>query len=178
MDDISNLIEILNRDPTGEEIADTLLGLLTDADEELRLLVLVKLREAHKEQRFTLSSPVPLTESERVVKEMVLDSGSLVTADQVVEMAPDYPRTLRHRSGASAILNTLVNRGELGKFTMGRESYFTSVAEAVRQAQIMWMREHPGQGPEHTDPTAVATITGLSSARVIRVLAELIGEKQ
>ena len=175
MNDLGELATALGQDQRGSEIAKILLELLTDADEEARLLVLVKLREASRERRLTLHSPQPSTDAERIVKQLVLDSGSLITAEDVVQAAPPYPRSLHHRSGASAVLNTLVNRGELGKLTIGRETYFSSVQEIVQQAQIAWMRDHPGQGPEQTNPTAIAAMTGLSSAQVIRVLTESLG---
>ncbi len=185
MNDIERLQEALGRDPErGTEITGTLLRLLAEADEEVRLLVLVKLREAEseanrlavREGRLSLRAPEPVTDAERIVKEIVLESGSLLTADDIVQSAPAYPRSLHHRSGASAVLNSLVNKGELGKLTIGRETYFSSVREIVQQAQIAWMREHPGEPPEKTSPTAIASMTGLSSAQVIRALSELMGD--
>ena len=176
MDEVDELAQILRGDPEGSEIARILLDLLTGASDETRLLVLVKLREAIRERRLTLHSPQAATDAERVVKQIVLDSGTMVTADDIVKAAPPYPRSLHHRSGASAVLNSLVNKGEIGKLTVGRETYFSSVREIVQQAQIAWMREHPGQGPEQVSPTAIAAMTGLSSAHVIRTLSELLGD--
>ncbi len=177
MNEVDELAQTLANDPRGVEIARVLLDLLIGGDDETRLLVLVKLREAIRERRLTLHSPQAATDAEKVVRQIVLDSGTLITADDVVKAAPQYPRSLHHRSGASAVLNSLVNKGELGKLTVGRETYFSSVREIVQQAQIAWMREHPGQGPEQVSPTAIAGMTGLSSAQVIRTLSELLGDR-
>ena len=174
MSNISNLTNLLGRAPRGEEVAGILIELLKGEEQDAGLLVLAKLKEALRERRLTLSAPEPSTQAERIVRELVLASESLLTADDVVRMAPAYPRSLRHRSGASAVLNTLVSRGELGKVNLGRETHFTSAKEAVRQAQIAWMREHPDQGPERTDPAAISAMTGLSSAQIIRALREFV----
>ena len=65
MNDLGELATALGQDPRGAEIAKILLELLTDADEDARLLVLVKLREASRERRLTLHSPQPSTDAER-----------------------------------------------------------------------------------------------------------------
>ena len=174
MSNIPNLTIQLGRAPTGEEIAGILIDLLKGEEQEAGLLVLAKLKEALRELRLTMSVPEPSTEAGRIVRELVLASESLLTADDVVRIAPAYPRSLRHRSGASAVLNTLVSRGELGKVNLGRETHFTSAKEAVRQAQIAWMRNHPDKGPERTDPAAISAMTGLSSAQIIQVLREFV----
>jgi hypothetical protein len=173
MTNIPDLIGVLHKSPKGEELAKALIELLADADDEDWILVLVKLGEATRERRFTLSSPVRPTEAESVVKSIVLNSDSILTAEDIVQLAPEYPRSLKHRSGASSVLNSLVSKGELGKLTIGRETYFASLEEAIRQSQVAWMREHPYQSPEHINPSAIASMTGLSTAQVIRVLSEM-----
>lgn len=173
MTNIPDLIGVLHSSPRGQELAKVLLDLLADADDEDWILVLVKLGEATRERRFTLSSPAAHTQAERVVRSIVLNSDSLITAEDIAQLAPEYPRSLKHRSGASSVLNSLVSKGELGKLTIGRETYFASVQEAIRQSHVAWMREHPDQSPEHTNPSAIASMTGLSTAQVIRVLSEM-----
>lgn len=166
MGNIENLNALLRTDEAGEELAGLLNELLIDARK--RNVLLVKLDEMRKEM-LTLSLEVKLTRSEEVIKSIVLGGRKPLTAQEVAARVDDEHRSLKHATHASAVLNSLVSRGILGKFKLGHNYYFTSPMEAVIE-----QLKRRGETPEECSPAEIADGTGMPLPVVLDAIEELL----
>jgi len=164
--DIQRLLVLLQVDSEGEDIAEKLNRILVDRRK--RLLLMVKLQEV-EEMVKALEQEVSLTPSETEVVRIIRDARKPLAAQEITEGASGRLESLRYRQHASATLNSLVDKGVLGKLKgRGRILYFTEALEAVKQTI-----NQLGQSPDDYDPQAVAESTGLSIARVLDLSHEI-----
>lgn len=163
---IEKLIALLKADTSGEELAGLINELLVD--DRKRDVLLVKLDEIRKEMS-TLSSDVKLTKSEEMVKGIVLSNKKPLTAQEVAAKVGDEFRSLKHVNHASVVLNSLVNKGAIGKFKLGHNYYFTSPKEAVNE-----QLKRRGETPHESDWAEIARETGMPLATVRDAIKELL----
>ncbi len=57
------------------------------------------------------------------------------SADKYGNVIAEYP-SLRHRTHASSVLNSLVSKRTLGKIKIGNSYYFTTPVEAVLESRM------------------------------------------
>lgn len=162
---IEKLRALLKMDEAGEELAGLLNELLIDARK--KNVLLVKLNEIRKEM-YTLSREIKLTKSEEILRSMVLGSRKPLTAQEVAARVGDEFRSLKHTTHASVVLNSLVNKGILGKFKLGY-NYFTSPKEAVNE-----QLKRRGEIPQECSPAEIAEETGMPLAVVLDAIEELL----
>jgi hypothetical protein len=175
MNERERLLAVLSSLAEGDYLAKLLLDLVGEGSEEDQLYLEAILKDAVNKRQAVPRSPGAVSDAEKLALDLVLE-GRPLTADDVAAQAsqtPGLPKTVAHRSGASALLNGLVENGLLGKFHYGREVIFASVQEAVFEAYKIWLRDQPrGQGNRITeiDPLAISEMTGVPVARVLREL--------
>ncbi len=166
MSNIEKLIALLKIDEAGEEFASLLNELLIDA--RRRNVLLVKLNEIRKEMS-TLGREIKISKSEEVLRSIVLGVKKPLTAQEVAAQVVSEYRSLKHATHASAVLNSLVSKGILGKFKLGYNYYFTSPKEAVNE-QLKRRAETPGE----CSPGEIAEETGMPLAIVLDAIEELL----
>lgn len=162
---IDRLYAALQIEEAGEEIAARIGELLVD--DRGRNVLLAKLVEAGNE-RALLRQEVQLTRLEAEVRRIVTESGQPATAEDVAKYAPGNYKSLRHRSNASMALNSLVEKGILGKVHVGQQVYFTDAEEAVMEGM-----KRLGMSPRNFDPEAIARTTGVPSGIVTDAILRL-----
>ena len=167
MTSIDKLSALLGLDEEGEELAGTLNEFLIDPRK--RNVLLIKLQEMRKEMS-KLSLEVKLSKSEQAVRSLVLDERKPLTAQEVADKIADKHRSLKHTTHASAILNSLVGKGILGKFKLGYNYYFTNPREAVVE-----QLKRRGEVPDECSPAEIAEDTGMPLAVVLDAIEELLG---
>ena len=166
MGNLEQLLALLQVDEHGEFIAGKLSQVLVD--KRKRSLLLVKIQEIEDALQ-SLGQEIRLTPSETEAFRIIRDASKPLTASELTERASGRLESLKYRQHASASLNSLVEKGVLGKVRgPGRQLYFTEAREAVKQAITQL-----GQSPDDYDPQAIVEATGLSLARVLEVTQDI-----
>lgn len=167
MADFKKLIALLEIDDQGEEIADIIANMLVD-DRKRNMFVLML--QDIKKQLIILDSKLELTDSEDAIRRFVLGLKRPVTTQNVADkMGLEYP-SLKYRTHASAILNSLVRKGVIGKFKEGYSYYFTTPREAI----MVRLKKRGELLPEKCSPVEIAKETGLPLEIVLDEMAELV----
>jgi len=166
LDSIEKLNALLRMDESGEEIAALLNEFLID--ERKSNILLIKLNEMRKETA-TLASGVKLTKSEQATRSIVLSEKKPLTAQEVAGRAGAEQRSLRYATHASAVLNSLVSKGILGKFKIGYHYYFTNPKEAVTE-----QLKRRGETPDYCAPDEIAKETGMPLGTVLDAINEIL----
>ena len=154
MVDTRKLIALLEVDGSSEYLVEQLSRVLVD--ERKRELLLIKLREIDEDMDILKESG--LTKNEGEVLRIAQEARKPMTAAEVQERVGDRFTSLRrYRHHASAVLNSLTDKGLLGKVSSkDRATYFAPTWTAVKLALI-----HLGQMAEECDLQRVREITGL-----------------
>ena len=164
---IEKLAGLLSADEYGEVVAETLVEIL--ADEQKRNIFVAELQELANELK-AIDQGIMLTPMERSVLDSVLAKKQPLNAGEVSDaMGAEYP-SLRHRTHASSVLNSLVSKGVLGKIKIGPGYYFTSPVEAVMECL-----KRRGEEPDRCSPVRIADETGMPLAVVLEVIGGLLG---
>ncbi len=164
---IEKLAGLLSADEYGDVIAETLVGLL--AEDRKRDIFVVKLQDLKNEMK-AIDQKIRFTPMEQNVLDFVLATKQpLSTAEVSVGMGAKYP-SLRHRTHASSVLNSLVLKGSLGKIKMGKSFYFTSTGEALLECL-----KRRGEEPDRCSPVKIAEETGMPLAVVLDGVGGLLG---
>ncbi len=166
MGSIEKLKALLEVDENGEEIAELISGLL--AEESKRNVFIAKLEEI-RNQLTSLHRELELSPAEEAVRNFVLEGKRPLTAQEVAEGVGDMFASLKHRTHASAALNSLVSKGVLGKFKTGYSFYFTAPREAV-----MERLKKRGEELASCSPVEIAKETGMPLGTVLNVIEELM----
>jgi len=163
---VDKLKALLGLDEHGEDIANLLNELLIDPKK--RNVLVVKLHEMKKEMS-KLSLEIKLSKSEEAVRSLVLGGRKPLTVQEVADKIGDEYRSLKHTTHASAMLNSLVSKGILGKFKLGYNFYFTSPKEAVVE-----QLKRRGETPDECSPAEIAEETGMPLAVVLDAIEEVL----
>jgi len=160
---VEDLYDILKKLENGEKIALLLLDYLSD-DRLTNILIatLVSLK-----RDVSIYECVKLSPAERAAYEFVQKHG-VVTFEDLRSLSDKFA-SFRHRSHTSAIMNSLVEKGLVGKIKLGREIAYATPKEAV-----MWALKVLGKLPRECNPKDVSDLTGLPLVKVLEVLEELI----
>jgi Fe2+ or Zn2+ uptake regulation protein len=162
-ENIEKLAGLLSADEYGEEIAEVLVAIM--AEERKRNIFVVKLDEIKKIVS-ELDSEIKLSALETAVKKFIISKKQPLSAQEVSEeLGAQYP-SLGHRTHSSAILNSLVSKGQLGKIKVGYSVYFTEPREAVMECL-----KRRDEEPERASSVQIAAETGIP----INVVLEVIG---
>ncbi len=172
-DDIQLATRILSAMRDSVENRELFHELLTEMESGASIDVIFSLvAESRRHRRAVFQrSTHYLTPAERTalgVVHQIPVTASHLTA-RAIDQPEDFPKSLTHRSGSSAILNRLVKLGLVGRFMLNRDVYFTTPEEAVRRALIA-----RGEDERRTNPTAIAEATGLSIVSVLEVIQLLM----
>jgi hypothetical protein len=166
---IEKLAGLLSADEYGDVIAETLVEIL--AEERKRNIFVAKLQEVKNEVK-AIDQEIRFTRMEQSVLDFVLEKLQPLTAGEVSDgMGAEYP-SLRHRTHASSVLNSLVSKGVLGKIKVGQSYYFTSPVEAVMECL-----KRRGEEPDRCSPVRIAAETGVPLAVVLEVIGGLLGSE-
>lgn len=160
---IEDLCEMLKRLENGERLAIILLEFLSD--EKLNNVLTATLASLRRE--VDSYGCVRLTQAERHAYELVKKLG-IVTFEDLKVLADRFA-SFKYRSHASAIMNSLVDKGLVGRIKIGREIAYATPKEAV-----MWALKVLGKLPRECNPKDIADLTGLPLVKVIEVLEELV----
>jgi predicted transcriptional regulator len=163
--DIERLKTLLEMDESNEELVRLLNEMLVDSKK--RQMLLIKLDEIKKELSI-LSSDIRLTKSEQAVKSIVLSSKKPLTAQEVASIADIDARSLQYTARASSVLNSLVNKGIIGKYKSGYSYYYSTPTEAVFE-----QLKHRGESLDNNSPSQIAKETGMRLSDVIIAIEEL-----
>ena len=166
MVDTRRLIALLEIDGSGEYLVEQLSSVLVD--KRKRELLLVKLREIDEDMDILKESS--LTKSEAEVLRIAQEARKPMTAAEVQEQADDRFTSLRrYRHHVSAALNSLMDKGLLGKVSIrDKATYFAPTRTAVKLALI-----HLGQMPEEYDLRRVHEITGLPYSAILEDIEDM-----
>ena len=166
MSSIANLKALLELDEEGEEIAEIIAGMLVD--DRKRNIFITRLGEI-RNQLLMLDAKVEMTEAENAVMHFVVNAKKpLTTAEVSKNIGHQFP-SLKHRTHASAALNSLVTKGILGKYKDGYSFYFTTPREAVI-VRLKKREEEPGK----CSPVEIAKETGMPLGTVLNVIEEMM----
>ena len=108
---IEKLAGLLSADEYGDVIAETLVAIL--AEDRKRNIFVAKLQEIKNEVK-AIDQEITLTPMERGVLDFVLVKKQPLNASEVSEGMGGRYSSLRHRTHASSVLNSLVSKGSLG----------------------------------------------------------------
>ena len=166
---IEKLAGLLSADEYGDVIAETLVAIL--AEERKRNIFVAKLQELKNEVK-AIDQEITLTPMAQGVLDFVLVKKQPLNASEVSEgMGVGYS-SLRHRTHASSVLNSLVSKGSLGKIKIGPSYYFTTPEEAVIECL-----KRRGEEPGRCSPVRIADETGMPLAVVLEVIGGLLGSE-
>ena len=166
---IEKLAGLLSADEYGDVIAETLVEIL--AEERKRNIFVAKLQELRNEMK-AIDQEITFTPMEQSVFDFVLAKKQPLTAGEVSDaMGAKHP-SLRHRTHASSVLNSLVSKGVLGKIKIGPSYYFTTPVEAVMECC-----KRRGEEPDRCSPVRIASETGMPLAVVLEVIGGLLGSE-
>ncbi|RLG21035.1 hypothetical protein DRN77_07155 [Methanosarcinales archaeon] len=166
---IEKLAGLLSADEYGDVIAETLVEIL--AEERKRNIFVAKLQEVRNETK-AIDQEITFTPMERSVLDFVLAGKQPLKAGEVSDaMGAEYP-SLRHRTHASSVLNSLVSKGVLGKIKVGRGYCFTTPEEAVMECL-----KKRDEEPDRCSPVRIADGTGMPLAVVLEVIGRLLGSE-
>lgn len=166
MSNIAKLTALLQLDEQGEEMAEIIAGMLVD--DRKRNIFITRLEEI-RNKLLAIDAGVKLTGAEDAVRRLVFDTKSPVTAQRVSEEIGTQFHSLKYRTHASATLNSLVNKGVIGKFKKGYSYYFTTPREAV-----MEVLKRRNEEPVKCSPAEIAEETGMPLGTVLDVIEELL----
>ena len=166
---IEKLAGLLSADEYGDVIAETLVEIL--AEERKRNIFVAKLQELANEVK-AIDQEITLTPMERSVLDFVLASKQPLNASEVSDGAGLRYPSLRHRTHASRVLNSLVLKGVLGKIKVGQSYYFTTPEEAVMECL-----KRRDEEPDRCSPVRIAAETGMPLAVVLEVIGGLLGSE-
>jgi len=141
------------------------------ADERKRNIFVVKLQELANEVR-AIDQEITLTPMAQGVLDFVLAKKQPLTAGEVSDGMGLRYSSLRHRTHASSVLNSLVSKGSLGKIKIGPSYYFTTPEEAVIECL-----KRRGEEPDRCSPVKIADETGMPLAVVLEVIGRLLGSE-
>ena len=168
-ENIEKLAGLLSADEYGDVVAETLVEIL--AEERKRNIFVAKLQELANEVK-AIDQEITFTPMERSVLDFVLVKKQPLNASEVsVGLGALHP-SLRHRTHASRVLNSLVLKGVLGKIKVGQSYYFTSPTEA-----LMECLKRRDEEPDRCSPVRIAAETGMPLAVVLEVIGGLLGSE-
>jgi len=166
LESIEKLAGLLSADEYGDVVAETLVEIL--AEERKRNIFVVKLQELANELK-AIYQEVKLTPMEQSVLDFVIATKQSLSASEVSKgTGAEYP-SLRHRTHASSVLNSLASKGVLGKIKVGPGYYFTTPVEAVMECL-----KKRDEEPDRCSPVRIATETGMPLAAVLEVIGRLL----
>ncbi len=160
---IEDLARTLKNIENGEKIALLLLDFLCD---EEKTMILVSVLASLKDE-MTRYRNVILTPAEREAYELVKRRG-VVTFRDLNELADRFA-SFKYKSHTSSIMNSLINKGLVGRIKLGRE-----VAYATPKEAVMWALKVLGKMPSECNPKDVSDLTGLPVVKVLEVISELV----
>jgi len=166
---IEKLAGLLSADEYGDVVAEMLVEIL--ADERKRNIFVVKLQELASELK-AIDQEIKLTPMEEGVLEFVIATKQSLSASEVSKAMRVYYPSLRHRTHASSVLNSLVSKGVLGKIKVGPGYYFTTPVDAVMECL-----KKRGEEPDRCSPVRIADETGMPLAVVLEVIGGLLGSE-
>ena len=166
---IEKLAGLLSADEYGDVVAEMLVEIL--AEERKRNIFVVKLQELANELK-TINQEVRRTPMEQDVLDFVIATKQSLSASEVSKGICSYYPSLRHRTHASSVLNSLVSKGVLGKIKAGPGYYFTTPVEAVMECL-----KRRGEEPDRCSPVRIADETGVPLAVVLEVIGGLLGSE-
>jgi len=166
---IEKLAGLLSADEYGDVVAEMLVEIL--AEERKRNIFVVKLQELANELK-TIDQEIKLTPMEQDVLDFVVATKQSLNASEVSQGICAYYPSLRHRTHASSVLNSLVSKGVLGKIKAGPGYYFTTPVEAVMECL-----KKRGEEPDRCSPARIADETGVPLAVVLEVIGGLLGSE-
>jgi len=159
---IDKLSEELRKRKNGEELASILLEYVRDNDLcEILKTLLPSLRDEVVRYEF-----VKLTPAEREAYRFVHQKG-VVTYEDLKQLSNKFA-SFKHKSHASVIMNSLVEKGLVGKIKIGREIAYTTPREAV-----IWALKILDKLPRECNPKDVSDLTSLPLIKVLDILKEL-----
>ncbi len=164
---IEKLAGLLSADEYGDVVSEMLVEIL--AEERKRNIFVVKLQELANELK-AIDQEIKLTPMERDVLDFVVATKQSLSASEVSKGMLAYYPSLRHRTHASSVLNSLVSKGVLGKIKAGPGYYFTTPVEAVMECL-----KRRGEEPDRCSPSRIADETGVPLAVVLGVIGGLLG---
>jgi len=139
------------------------------AEERKRNIFVVRLQELANELK-AIDQEVRLTPMEQGVLDFVIATKQPLNASETSDgLGAEYP-SLRHRTHASSVLNSLVSKGVLGKIKVSSSQYFTTPVEAVMECL-----KKRGEEPDRCSPSGIADETGMPLAVVLEVIGRLLG---
>jgi hypothetical protein len=164
------------REKYGDYVVDSICDMLIDivSDEFKLRLLLPKLEEIGEIQELKYRGVI-LTEMERDVYEFVkncLETNYYVTVKDIHES--DLPKkysSLRHPNLISKVLNSLVEKGLLGKVRVGKTVGFTTPEEAIKEA----LRLMPDRKNIDVNIWEISKVTGLPVEKILAVLKSMSG---
>jgi len=160
---IEDLVEILRKHESGEKIALLLLDYLYDEKKQnLLIATLASLRN-----EIVRSEQVELTAAEREAYKFVMERG-VVTFEDLTQLAEKFA-SFKHKSHTSVIMNSLVDKGLVGKIKLGKENAYATPKEAV-----MWALKMLDEVPTKCNPKKISELTSLPLIKVLEVLDELV----
>ena len=166
---IEKLAGLLSADEYGDVISEMLVEIL--ADERKRNIFGAKLQDVRNEAK-AIDQKIALTPMEQGVLDFVIATKQPLNAGEVSGgLGAEYP-SLRHRTHASSVLNSLVSKRTLGKIKIGNSYYFTTPKEAVMECL-----KKRGEEPDRCSPVKIADETGMPLAVVLEVIGELLGSE-
>ena len=140
-------------------------------EERKRNIFVVKLQELANELK-AIDQEITFTPMEQSVLEFVIATKQSLSASEVSKgMSAEYP-SLRHRTHASSVLNSLASKGVLGKIKVGQSYYFTTPEEAVMECL-----KRRGEEPDRCSPVRIADETGMPLTAVLEVIVGLLGSE-
>lgn len=164
---IEKLAGLLSADEYGDVISETLVEIL--AEMRKRNIFVAKLQEIKNETK-AIDREITFTRMEQSVLDFMLATKQPLTAGELSDAMGSKHPSLRHRTHASSVLNSLVSKGVLGKIKIGRGYYFTSPEEAVMECL-----KRRGEEPDRCSPVRIAAETGMPLAAVLEVIGGLLG---
>lgn len=166
MSSIDRLKAILETDEDGEIIADILNNMLIN--DRKRNIFFTKLINMQR-QLSKFGQEIKLTKSEEAVKELILKMNRPLTSQDVAEKISEDYKSLKYRTHASTALNSLVNKGILGKIKQGYVYYYTTPKEAVIE-----QLKRRGETPYECSPEEISDESGIPIDTVLDVLEMLL----
>ena len=164
---IEKLAGLLSVDEYGDVVAEMLVEIL--AEERKRNIFVAKLQDLKNEVK-AIDQEIRFTPMEQSVLDFVLAMKQPLSAAEVSGRIGSEYTSLRHRTHASSVLNSLVSKGSLGKIKIGQSFYFTSPEEAVLEC-LKRRSEEPGR----CSPVRMAEEIGMPLAVVLEVISGLLG---
>ena len=163
MGTIKDLAETLRKYENREKIALPLLDYLYDEmmpNELVPALVSPRNEIAKSEQ-------IKLTAAEKGAYKLVIKK-SVVTFDDLTKLTGKFA-SFRYRNHTNTIMNSLVEKGLIGKIKLRKETVYATPKEAV-----MWALKELDGIIIRYNPKKVGKLTGLPSVEVLEVLDELV----